>query len=163
MVNWHLLANEKKIHETTMSRKVFLKFYLGGIVLVVLAVVAFVLPFVMPNLPVSPYIAGVVLVVAALVLLGVGERKKRREMILITTERVLVRKFDEKTKEVNIEAIPFDKLTNVRVRQTRTQRMLNIGDVVFIVVSVEHVLKNIDSPHMIERAVYKIIEKEKGR
>ncbi|MEA3343334.1 MAG: PH domain-containing protein [archaeon] len=164
MVNWHLLANEKKIHHTTMSRKVFLKFYIFGILLVALAVAAFVAPFVIGDvLPVSPHVAGVVLLVLSAVPIGIAERKKGREMILITTERVLVRKYDEKSGGVNIEAIPFDKLTNVRVRQTRMQRMLNIGDVVFVVVSAEHVLKDIDSPYAVERAVYKIIEKEKER
>ncbi len=164
MVNWHLLANEKKIHHTTMSRKVFLKYYVLGMVLAVLGVTAFVVPFVMGDvLPVSPYAAGVVLLVLSAVPIGIGEWRKRREMILITTERVLVRKLDEKSGGVNIEAIPFDKLTNVRVRQSRMQRVMNIGDVVFVVVSEEHVLKDIDSPYMVERAVYKIIEKEKER
>ncbi len=163
MVNWHLIPNEKKIHNTTMSRKVFLKYYLGAALLIILALVAFALPYLMPDLPIPPHIAGIVLIFLALIPAGIAETKKRREMILITTDRILVRKFDKSAGSVNIEAIPFDKLTNVRVKQTRTQRMLHIGDVVFVVVSTEHILKDIDSPYTIEKAVYRIIEKEKTR
>ncbi|MFH1127451.1 MAG: PH domain-containing protein [archaeon] len=162
MVNWHLLPGEKKIHETTMSRKVFLKFYIAGIALIILAVAVFASPLIL-TLPVSPEILGVVLIVASLIPLGIGENNKRREMILITTDRVLVRKSDNVMGGINIEAIPFDKLTNVRVKQTRTQRMLGIGDVEFVVVSTAHILKDIDDPYKIEKAVYRIIEKEKER
>ena len=163
MVNWHLLPNEKKIHDTTMSRKVFLKYYLASLLIIILAFTSFALPYLMPGFPIPPYIAGTVLIFLSLIPAGIAERKKRREMILITTDRILVRKFDKSTGSVNIEAIPFDKLTNIRVRQTRTQRMLHIGDVVFIVVSAEHILKDIDSPYKIEKAVYRIMEKEKMR
>lgn len=163
MVNWHLIPNEKKIHDTTMSRKVFLKYYLGAIILIILAIAAFSLPFVMPDIPIPSYIAGTVLILLSLIPAGIAEMKRRREMILITTDRILVRKFDKPTGSVNIEAIPFDKLTNIRVKQTRTQRMLHIGDVVFIVASTEHILKDVDSPYVIEKAVYRIIEKEKAR
>ncbi len=163
MVNWHLIPNEKKIHNTTMSRKVFLKYYLGAIILIILAIAALSLPFVMPDIPIPSYIAGTVLILLSLIPAGIAEMKRRREMILITTDRILVRKFDKPTGSVNIEAIPFDKLTNIRVKQTRTQRMLHIGDVVFIIASVEHILKDVDSPYVIEKAVYRIIEKEKAR
>ena len=163
MVNWHLIPNEKKIHDTTMSRKVFLKYYLGAIILIILAIAALSLPFVMPDIPIPSYIAGTVLILLSLIPAGIAEMKRRREMILITTDRILVRKFDKPTGSVNIEAIPFDKLTNIRVKQTRTQRMLHIGDVVFIVASTEHILKDVDSPYVIEKAVYRIIEKEKAR
>ncbi|MCK5698520.1 MAG: hypothetical protein KAH93_01630, partial [Candidatus Aenigmarchaeota archaeon] len=115
MVNWHLIPNEKKIHDTTMSRKVFLKYYLGAIILIILAIAAFSLPFVMPDIPIPSYIAGTVLILLSLIPAGIAEMKRRREMILITTDRILVRKFDKPTGSVNIEAIPFDKLTNIRV------------------------------------------------
>ncbi len=163
MVNWHLLPNEKKIHNTTMSRKVFLKYYFGAALFIILALAAFMLPYLIPDLPIPPYIAGIVLIFLSFIPVGIAETKKRREMILITTERILVRKFDKSTGSVNIEAIPFDKLTNVRVKQTRTQRMLHIGDVVFVVAAAEHILKDIDSPYLIEKAIYRIIEKEKTR
>ncbi len=163
MVNWHLLPNEKKIHNTTMSRKVFLKYYFAAVMLVVLSLAVFMMPYLMPSLPIPAEIVGIVLIVLALVPAGIAETKKCREMILITTDRILVRKFDNVSGSVNIEAIPFDKLTNVRVKQTRTQRMLHIGDVVFVIVTTEHVLKDIDNPYKIEKAVYRIMEKEKLR
>jgi len=162
MVNWHLLPGEKSIHETAISRKVFLKFYLGGFMLLGLAIVCYFPSTFGLSLPVDGTLFAVAFLGGSIVLLFIGENNRTNEMILITTDRILVRKYDSNTRDINIEAIPFDKLTNVRVKQTLQQRILNIGDIVFIVVSAEHVLKDIDSPYKIEKAVYKIIEKEKA-
>ena len=114
------------------------------------------------SLPLDGTLIAVVFLAGAVVLFFLGENNRTNEMILITTDRILVRKYDSNTRDINIEAIPFDKLTNVRVKQTLLQRIMNIGDIVFIVVSAEHVLKDLDSPYTIEKAVYKIIEKEKA-
>ena len=161
MVNWHLLPGEKNIHQTSISRKVFLKFYLGGFALFALAAGSYFSGSLGLILPLDSTLIAVAFLSGSVVLLFLGENNRTNEMILITTDRILVRKYDSNTRDINIEAIPFDKLTNVRVRQTLKQRILNIGDVVFIVVSAEHVLKDIDSPYKIEKAVYRIIEKEK--
>lgn len=162
MVNWHLLPGEKSIHETAISRKVFLKFYLGGFMLLALALASYFSQTLGLSLPLDSTLLSVVFLAGAVVLLFMGENNRTNEMILITTDRILVRKYDSNTRDINVEAIPFDKLTNVRVKQTLAQRLMNIGDIVFIVVSSEHVLKDIDSPYKIEKAVYKIIEKEKA-
>ena len=161
MVNWHLLPGEKKIHETAISRKVFVKFYLGGFLLLGLAIASYFSASLGFTLPIDGTMLSVVFLAISVILLYLGENNRTNEMILITTERILVRKYDSNTRDINVEAIPFDKLTNVRVKQTLAQRIMNIGDVIFIVVSSEHVLKDIDSPYKIEKAVYKIIEKEK--
>lgn len=161
MVNWHLLPGEKSIHETAISRKVFLKFYIGGVVLLALAIVSYFPSYLGLTLPLDGTLFAVAFLGGSIVLLFLGENNRTNEMILITTDRILVRKYDSNTRDINVEAIPFDKLTNVRVKQTLSQRLMNIGDIVFIVVSSEHVLKDIDSPYKIEKAVYKIIEKEK--
>ncbi len=162
MVNWHLLPGEKSIHETAISRKVFLKFYLGGFMLLALAIASYFSSSLGLSLPLDSTLLAVVFLGGSVVLLFMGENNRTNEMILITTDRILVRKYDSNTRDINVEAIPFDKLTNVRVKQTLSQRLMNIGDIVFIVVSSEHVLKDIDSPYKIEKAVYKIIEKEKA-
>lgn len=167
MVDWHILPNEKKIHQTMMSRKVFLRYYLVFLVLSILAVLSFMESYILTELfrlvPASSSTIAAVFFVIALIFYFIGESRCSREMILITTDRVIVRKSGNVGSSVNIETIPFNKLTNVRVRQTMRQRILNIGDVIFVVVAEEHILKDIDSPYTIEKAVYKIIEKEKER
>ena len=159
MVNWNLLPNEKKIHLTKMSRVVFLKMYLISAAIILIS-------FVMLYLPIGGVKYGLFLLFlfASAVPVLLVEQKRKREMVLITTERVLIRKKsqDLETKgTIEEETILFDKLTNVQVRQTRKQRILKMGDIVFKIPGEEHTITDIHDPHALERAIYKIKDLEK--
>ena len=159
MVNWNLLPNERKIHLTKMSRVVFLKMYLISAAIILVS-------FVMLFIPLGgiQYVLFLLFLFASAVPALLVEQKRKREMVLITTERVLIRKKsqDLETKgTIQEETILFDKLTNVQVRQTRKQRMLKMGDIVFKIPGEEHTITDIHDPHALERAIYKIKDLEK--
>ncbi|MCK4550511.1 MAG: hypothetical protein KAT91_01010 [Candidatus Aenigmarchaeota archaeon] len=161
MVNWNLLPNEKKIHLTKMSRVVFLKAYLISFALILIGIVLLFLP-----LGSFKYIIFILFLGASAIPALLVENKRKREMVLITTERVLIRKKSsnpESKGTIQEETILFDKITNVQVRQTKKQRMLKMGDVIFKIPGEEHTITDIHDPHAIERAVYKILNIEKQR
>ncbi len=161
MVNWNLLPGEKKIHLTKMSRVVFLKSYILSAVLVLVAFVSLFLPIELFN-----FVLFFLFIVLSIVPYFLAEGKRKKEMVLITTARVLIRKksSDPASKgTIEEETISFDKITNVQVRQTKKQRMLKMGDVIFKIPGEEHTITDIHDPHAIERAVYKILNIEKQR
>ncbi|MCK5474171.1 MAG: hypothetical protein KAI53_02090 [Candidatus Aenigmarchaeota archaeon] len=161
MVNWNLLPDEKKIHLTKMSRVVFLKAYLISFALILIGGALLFLP-----LGSLKYTAFVLFLGASAIPAFLVEQKRKREMVLITTERVLIRKKSNDPEYYGIiqeETILFNKLTNVQVRQTKKQRMLKMGDVIFKIPGEEHIITDIHDPHAIERAVYKILNIEKQR
>lgn len=169
MVNWHLLPDEKKIHETQISRKLpyFLKFYL---IIGFLVISAIWLLFSNLTLPVSKYLLSLVLIVIAVLIdFVIVGRERKREMILLTTNRILVRKQggglmkDLEKGQVKTEQIDLDSIVNISVSQQGflKSKILNIGDITFVVSGIDHVVRNVDDPYKMERAVYRIIGEEK--
>ena len=158
MTNWHLLPGEKEIFETETSWKVFLKFYLltaGAVGLSIAGFFGFLGSFM------STTIIGSVFLIAAIIFFLKATLKRRQEKVLITNDRVLIRKGTAFAKQTNVEAISYNNLINVSVEQTRSQKLLNVGNVHFKLSGEEHIMTDINDPYGIERAVYKIIEKEK--
>lgn len=160
MVNWHLVPDEKKIHEVEVSRKLFLSNYLISALFFAGAGGVFLIDYDFPKLYASALLA-----FGGLVTLFAVERKRSNEMMLITNQRVLImRQPDGVRGSMTLESIPFEKLSNVQVMQTAKQRVYGIGDVVFKLPGEEHVVTDIAHPYEIERAIYRIleIEREKG-
>lgn len=176
MVDWHLLPGEKAIHETKISRMIFWNYYFA--VLVLLALSAFVnftdFRKYGVKLPVLE-ISGAMILLAGIIAF-IAERLTAREMVLLTTERVLIRKrgLDDYEMEnndikssavgmigtVRMEALKLETITNVQVRQTMTQRILGMGDLAILAGQQEHIVKDMHHPFDIERAIYRIIEKK---
>ena len=176
MVDWHLLQGEKAIHETKISRMIFWNYYFVAIVLLSLSAFVNLTDFskygvAIPVLEVSGamiFLAGVIAFIA--------ERLTSREMVLLTTERVLIRKRglnDEELENndvkssavgmigtVRMEALKLETISNVQVRQTMTQRILGMGDLAILAGQQEHIVKDMHHPFDIERAIYRIIEKK---
>lgn len=159
MVNWHLLPGEKKIYNIKTSWKVFLKFYLLAFLFLGLSVYSLMFDFLPASVPTS--YASTSFAGLFLVFFAIPTSKRNRERVLITTERVLIRKTAGIGKQTNFETVTFNNLINVRVLQSRSQKMLGIGDVVFKLSGDEHTATDVGNPYAIEKAVYKIIEKEK--
>lgn len=176
MVDWHLLQGEKAIHETKISRMIFWNYYFLAIVLLALSAFVNFTDFrkygvAIPTLEVS----GAMIVIAGIVAF-IAERLTSREMVLLTTERVLIRKRGLNDDEmenndvkssavgmigtVRMEALKLETITNVQVRQTMTQRILGMGDLAILSGYEEHVIKDLHHPFDIERAIYRIIEKK---
>ncbi len=158
-MGFNLLPNEKKIHKTKMSRKVFLKYYITSFILFASAVYA---AFFVSLAFISSYVLGAFLLLVSAALSLFGEYRRGREIILMTTERILVQKSGQKGRgSKEIEAFPLGSITNISVNQNLKQRILGIGDIVFKLSMEEHVITSIDNPHEIESAIYKIIDREK--
>ena len=159
MVNWHLLPGEIKIYETKTSWKIYWREYLLAF-LVFSAGAYFLLYNPIAQIPYQ-YSSGFLFAVF-IVLFMKPTIKRRKEMVLITNERVLIRRGGMFSKQTNLEAVTYNNLINVRVLQNRFQKTFNLGDIVFLLSGDEHKITDIDNPYAIERAVYKIIEKEKA-
>ncbi len=175
MVNWHLLQGEKAIHETKISRMIFWNYYFFAVALLALSAFVNFTDFSkygieIPKLEVS----GAMIAIAGIITL-IAEKLATREMVLLTTERVLVRKrglSDEEMEKndikssasgmlgtVRMEALKLETISNVQVRQTMSQRVLGMGDIAILAGQQEHVVKDMHHPFDIERAIYRIIEK----
>lgn len=160
MVDWHLVPDEKKIHEVAVSRMLFLSNYaLVALFFAAAGGVLFV-DYVFPKFYASLFLAA-----CGLVALFVVENKRSTEVMLITNQRVLIRRQQGMVGgPVTLESIPFEKLSNVQVMQSMRQRIYGIGNVVFRLPGEEHIVTDISHPYEIERAIYRIleIEREKG-
>ncbi|MCK5234033.1 MAG: PH domain-containing protein [Candidatus Aenigmarchaeota archaeon] len=157
MVNWHLLPNEKKIHQASVSRKLFYSYYFVVALFFVAAVGINFIDYPLPKMESS-----IALLAGGFIALFAVERKRSMEVMLITDERVLIlRQPDGVRGPMTMESIPFDKLSNVQVVQTRKQRILGTGDVVFRLPGEEHTVTDIAHPYEIERAIYRILDIEK--
>ena len=160
MVNWHLLPNEKRIHQASVSRKLFFSYYFVVALFFVAAVGINFIDYPIPKLypPIALLVGGFIAYLAV-------ERKRDMEIMLITDERVLILRRPEGVRgSMTMESIPFDKLSNVQVVQTRKQRIMGTGDVVFKLPGEEHTVTDIAQPYELERAIYRIldIERKKG-
>ena len=175
MVDWHLLPNESSIHETKISRMVFWNYYFIAIAVLILSAVINLTDYSMYNIVVPKLqISGGLIVVAA-ALAFIAERFTSREMVLLTTERILIRKRglnDDELEDtgvkkgvssvlgsVRMEALKLETITNVQVRQTVGQRIFGMGDLAILAGNEEHVVKDLHHPFDIEKAIYRIIEK----
>lgn len=158
MVNWHLLPNEKPIFETETSWKIYWKYYFLAAASAILSIVVWIVPALKF---VPPFYSSLLFIVLALILFLIPAFRRRHEMVLITTERVLIRKGTSLSSQRNVEAVTYNNLINVSVQQNRIQKIFGYGDVHFKLSGEEHIMTDIDDPFGIERAVYKIIEKEK--
>lgn len=160
MVDWHLVPNEKKIHEVAVSRKLFISSYFIAALFFIASAGA---PFIDYDFP-KFYVSSALVVGGFMSLLAI-ERKRSSEVMLITDHRVLImRQPGGVGGPITMESIPFDKLSNVQISQTTKQRIYGVGDIIFKLPSEEHVVNDISHPYEIERAIYRIleIEKEKG-
>ncbi len=157
MVNWHLLPNERKIHQASVSRKLFFTYYFVVALFFVAAVGINFIDYPIPKL--YPSLA---LLAGGFIALFAVERKRSMEVMLITDERVLILRQPEGLRgPMTMESIQFDKLSNVQVVQTRKQRIIGTGDVVFRLPGEEHTVTDIARPYEIERAIYRILDIEK--
>jgi len=181
MVNWHLLPGERAIHETKMSRLVFWNYYFLALVLLLISAAVNLIDFAAYNVPVQIpklEISGTLIVISIVITL-IAERFTTREMVLITTERVLIRKRglgdDDIEKSdvksgitgtigsVRTEALKLEMITNVQVRQTMGQRIMGMGDLVILAGMEDHIVRDLHHPFDIERAIYRIIEKKNDK
>ncbi len=178
MVDWHLLPGERAIHETKMSRMIFWNYYFFVVALLALSAAINLIDFEAYGAPQVPKLelSGALIFVAALITL-IAERFTTREMVLLTTERVLVRKrglSDEEMEKsdvksgisgafgaVRMEALKLETITNVQVRQTMGQRIMGMGDLAIMAGNEEHVVKDLHHPFDIEKAIYRIVEKRR--
>lgn len=171
MVDWHLLPSEKPIHEAKISRKVpyFFRFYLISLILIVAGITLLFYKITF-TLPVSKYVISLVLIILAILIDFIFvERIRNKERILITTERVLVRKVgggivtDVESGQTEMEQMDLSKLVNISVKQKGflNKKILSIGDLVIRVPGGDHTIRNIDTPYKVERAIYRILEEEK--
>ena len=158
MTNWHLLPGEKEIFETETSWKVFLKLSAAAAVFLILTFGVWVFKWFSF---VKPIYSSTIFIIGFLFFFLKATLKRRQEKVLITNDRVLIRKGTAFAKQTNVEAISYNNLINVSVEQTRSQKLLNVGNVHFKLSGEEHIMTDINDPYGIERAVYKIIEKEK--
>lgn len=177
MVDWHLLSGERKIHEAKMSRIVFWNYYFFAVILLAVSAAVNFVDFAAYGAPEIPRLqtSGALILIASIVVL-LAERFTTREMVLLTTERVLVRKRgladaemeDSDMKKgvassfgsVRMEALKLETITNVQVRQSIGHRLLGIGDLVILAGYEEHIIKDLHNPFEIERVIYRVIEKK---
>ncbi|MBU4246232.1 MAG: PH domain-containing protein [Nanoarchaeota archaeon] len=176
MVDWHLLPGEKAIHETKISRMIFWKYYFIAVALLALSVFVNFTDFSKYNVAIPKLeVSGAMIAIAGIIAF-VAERLAAREMVLLTTERVMIRKRGLNDDEmgnsdikssavgmvgtVRMEALKLETITNVQVRQTMIQRILGMGDIAILSGYEEHVVKDLHHPFDIERAIYRIIEKK---
>lgn len=160
MTDWHLVPDEKKIHEVAVSRMLFLSNYALVALFFAAAIGVFFIDYDFPKIYASLFLAG-----GGLVALFAVENKRSSEVMLITNQRVMIRRQEGVVGgQITLESIPFEKLSNVQVMQTTRQRIYGIGNVVFRLPAEEHVVTDISHPYEIERAIYRIleIEREKG-
>ncbi len=175
MVDWHLLPGETLIHQTKISRMVFFRYYF--LVLVLLGMSAYMnLSEQIKALNIPTLEASGALIILALIITFIAERFTGREIVGLTTERVLIRKrglTDEEMESddakkgvsgifgaVRMEAIKLETITNVQVRETLGQRIFGMGDLAVMAGNEEHVIKDLHHPFDIEKAIYRIIEKK---
>lgn|GEM_PF-1846149 len=176
MVDWHLLQGEKAIHETKISRMIFWNYYFVAVAMLALSVFVNYTDFSKYGVAIPKLEVSGAMIAIALIISFIAERLTAREMILLTTERVLVRKrgLDDSEMEKNdlkssasgvigtvrMEALKLETITNVQVRQTMMQRILGMGDIAILAGNQEHVVMDMHHPFDIERAIYRIIEKK---
>lgn len=162
-VNWHLLGDEKPIHECRVSWKMYGLYYLAGFFL--LGIAGYLYFFLYDIAYVRQPATSIVLATIGFILVSMARWKSRKELVLLTTERLLIRKKSGEGmfKETNIEALAFNKIDDVQVHQTFLQKIFGMGDLHFRVSGQEHLLENMDNPQELERAIYRILEKEKLR
>lgn len=176
MVDWHLLPGEKAIHETKISRMIFWNYYFFAVALLALSAFVNFTDFTKYGVEIPKLEASGAMIAIAGIISFIAERLTAREMVLLTTERVLVRKrglTDEEMEKndlkssasgmigtVRMEALKLETITNVQVRQTMMQRILGMGDIAILAGNQEHIVKDMHHPFDIERAIYRIIEKK---
>ncbi len=176
MVDWHLLPGEKAIHETKISRMIFWKYYFIAVALLALSAFVNFTDFSKYGVAMPKLEASGAMIALAGIIAFIAERLTAREMVLLTTERVLIRKRGLNDDEmensdvkssvagmigaVRMEALKLETITNVQVRQTMMQRILGMGDIAILAGQQEHVVKDMHHPFDIERAIYRIIEKK---
>ncbi len=174
MVDWHLLPGETLIHQTKISRMVFLRYYFFALVLLGFSIaIQFSKEAKALNLPILEISGGLIFLAA--IITFIAERFCGRETVALTTERILIRKrgvTDEEIESddakkgissifgsVRMEALKLETITNVQVRQEMRQRILGMGDLAIMAGNEEHVIKDLHHPFDIEKAIYRIIEK----
>ena len=108
-VNWHLLGDEKPIHECRVSWKMYGTYYLAGFLLFGLS--AYLYFFLSDIAYVRQPHTSIILSIIGLILLFMARLKSRKELVLLTTERLLIRKKPGEGffKETNGEALAFNR------------------------------------------------------
>ena len=165
MVDWHLLPNEIKIHESKLSWKVFWKKYLVSLILLFGGIYTYLFLENAYKLMLS-----ISMVFAGLVIFQLTNFQRGKERVLLTTERIIIRKVggglihDVEAKRIDMEQIRLSEIVNISVKQKSfvERRLLNLGDIVIKVRSGdEYKILRIDNPYELERAIYHLLEREK--
>ena len=164
-MKWDLLPGEVLIYEGKASHIYFAKKLAASSMLLIISLVLILFKnrinkYAPLQFDIVSYIA-LILVLTSLLLFGIIEKKRNKERIALTNERVLIMRKDEESRRTKVETIPLDKIIRVSVNQTFWQRVLGTGEITFQIPGEKYTFSHIRKPKEIERAVYHILEKMK--